>query len=111
MCKIGPPRPHFRRSHADSRVASAKMAFYTSQMDISITEFKQRCLEIVRRVEKTGRPVTIRRRGKVVAQLEPSPSAEMAGMKPWEQLRALGGQLSAKPGESVLRDEDFEALR
>ena len=28
-----------------------------------------------------------------------------------EQLRALGGQLKAKPGESVLRDEDFEALR
>jgi antitoxin (DNA-binding transcriptional repressor) of toxin-antitoxin stability system len=111
MCKIGPPRPHFRRNHADSRVASAKMAIYTSEMDISITEFKQRCLEIVRSVEKTGRPVTIRRRGKVVAQLEPSPSTEMAGMKPWEQLRALGGQLSAKPGESVLRDEDFEALR
>lgn len=80
-------------------------------MDISISEFKQRCLEIVRRVEQTGRPVTIRRRGKAVAQLEPSPSANMAGMKPWEQLRALGGQLQAEPGESVLRDEDFEALR
>ncbi len=36
-------------------------------MDISITEFKHRCLEIVRRVEKTGRPVTIRRDGKAVA--------------------------------------------
>jgi prevent-host-death family protein len=80
-------------------------------MDISITEFKQRCLEIVRRVEQTGRSVTIRRRGKAVARLEPSPSAGMAGMKPWEQLRALGGQLQAEPGESVLRDEDFEALR
>lgn len=80
-------------------------------MDISITEFKQRCLEIVRRVERTGRPVTIRRRGRAVAQLEPSPSADMAGKKPWEQLRALGGQLRAEPGESVLRDEDFESLR
>lgn len=80
-------------------------------MDISITEFKQRCLEIVRRVEKTGRPVTIRRRGRAVAQLEPSPSADMAGLKPWEQLRTLGGRLQAEPGESVLRDEDFEALR
>lgn len=80
-------------------------------MDISITEFKQRCLEIVRRVEKTGKPVTIRRRGRVVAQLERSPSADTADMKPWEQLRALGGQLQGEPGESVLRDEDFEALR
>ena len=92
-------------------VATPQMAIYTSQMDISITEFKHRCLEIVRRVEKTGRPVTIRRRGKAVAQLEPSPSPLTAGMKPWEQLRALGGQLKAEPGESVLRDEDFEALR
>jgi prevent-host-death family protein len=87
------------------------MAIYTLRMDISITEFKHRCLEIVRRVEKTGRPVTIRRRGKAVAQLEPSPSTLTAGMKPWEQLRALGGTLKAEPGESVLRDEDFEALR
>lgn len=87
------------------------MTIYTPQMDISITEFKQRCLEIVRRVEQTGRPVTIRRRGRAVAQLEPSPSAEAAGMKPWERLRALGGKLQAEPGESVLRDEDFEALR
>ncbi len=88
------------------------MAIYNSQMDISITEFKHRCLEIVRRVEKTGKPVTIKRRGRVVAQLEPSSSSASASpMKPWEQLRALGGNLLAAPGESVLRDEDFEAMR
>lgn len=87
------------------------MAIYAQKMDISITEFKHRCLEIVRRVEKTGKPVTIRRRGKAVAQLEPSPPTLTTGLKPWEQLRALGGQLKAEPGESVLRDEDFEALR
>ena len=87
------------------------MAIYSSQMDISITEFKHRCLEIVRGVEKTGRTVTIRRRGKAVAQLEPSPASLTAGLKPWEQLRMLGGQLKAAPGESVLRDDDFEALR
>jgi antitoxin (DNA-binding transcriptional repressor) of toxin-antitoxin stability system len=80
-------------------------------MDISITEFKQRCLEIVRGVEQSRRPVTIRRRGKAVARLEPSPAGDLAGLKPWEQLRALGGHLQAKPGESALRDEDFEALR
>ena len=111
MYKFRSRRPRFRRNQRDFPVASTKMSIYTSEMDISITEFKQRCLEIVRRVEKTGRPVTIRRRGKIVAQLEPSPSADMAGMKPWEQLRAMGGQLSTQPGESILRDEDFEALR
>lgn len=80
-------------------------------MDISITEFKQRCLEILRHVENTGSPVTIRRRGKAVAQLVPSLSAPMARMKPWEQLQALGGQLKTKPGAALLLDGDFEALR
>jgi prevent-host-death family protein len=81
-------------------------------MDISVTEFKQRCLEIIRRVERTGKPVAITRRGKVVARLHPTLGGTSdANLKPWEQLRAMGGRLLAEPGESVLRDEDFEALR
>jgi len=81
-------------------------------MDIAVTAFKQRCLELVRRVEKSGRSVTITRRGKVVARLAPplSRSSEMA-TPPWEHLRSLGGELLAAPGESVLRDGDFQALR
>ena len=81
-------------------------------MDISITEFKQRCLEILREVERTGQAVTIRRRGKIVARVEPpSPSQARANMKPWERVRLMGGRLLAKPDESVLREKDFEALR
>ena len=81
-------------------------------MDISVTEFKQRCFEIIRRVERTGRPVAITRRGKVVARLQPTLGGTSdANLKPWAQLRAMGGRLLAEPGESVLRDEDFEALR
>jgi len=81
-------------------------------MDISVTEFKQRCLEIIRRVEETGKPVTITRRGKAVARLQSPPMADLKKTaKPWEQLRAMGGRLLAEPGESVLRDEDFEVLR
>ena len=79
-------------------------------MDISVTEFKQRCLEIVRRVEKTGKSVTITRRGKAVACLEPS-ARDGHAQKPWERLRALGGAFLAKPEESALRDDDFEAAR
>ena len=82
-----------------------------TNMNISVTEFKQHCLEIIRQVEKTGRPVAITRRGKVVVRLTPSWPAGHGGLKPWEQLRALGGRLLAEPGESVLHDEDFEALR
>lgn len=80
-------------------------------MDITVTEFKHRCLEIVRRVERTGQSVAITRRGKVVARLAPSGSSASPKHKPWEALRALGGRMLAEPGESVLRDEDFEALR
>jgi len=80
-------------------------------MDISVTDFKHRCLEIVRRVERTGRGVAITRRGKVVAHLEPSPPDTATSQTPWERLQVLGGSLHASPGESVARDEDFEALR
>lgn len=87
------------------------MAIYNSKMDITVTAFKHHSLEIIRQVEESGKPVAITRRGKVVARLNRSEPAGNGALKPWEQLRALGGRLLAKPGESVLRDEDFEALR
>lgn len=80
-------------------------------MDISVTEFKMRCLAIIRGVERTGKPVTITRRGKVVARIEPRGAQANRDRKPWEQLRAMGGRLLASPGESALPDEDFKALR
>jgi prevent-host-death family protein len=87
------------------------MAIYNSDMDISVTEFKHRCLEIIRRVEETGKPVAITRRGKVVARLNPPARDNSKNeLAPWERLRQ-SGRLLAEPGESVLRDEDFDALR
>jgi antitoxin (DNA-binding transcriptional repressor) of toxin-antitoxin stability system len=81
-------------------------------MDISITYFKQHCLAIIRRLEKTGAAVAITRHGRVVAQLRPpAPPAATQAARPWERLRAMGGRLRAEPGESVVRDRDFEALR
>jgi prevent-host-death family protein len=80
-------------------------------MDISVTEFKQRCLEIVRQVERTGKAVTITRRGKVVARLAPSGlRTEDSQLKPWERLRGTA-ECDFEPGESELREEDFEAMR
>lgn len=81
-------------------------------MDISVTEFKHRCLAIIRNAEKTGKPVTITRRGKVIARLQPAKMPEEAAhLRPWEHLRAMGGSLRGEPGESVLRNEDFESTR
>ena len=81
------------------------------KMTISVTEFKAHCLDIVRRVEATGEVVTITRRGKVVARLSPCTEGKAGELTPWERLQALGGKLLAAPEESVLLDEDFEALR
>jgi len=86
------------------------MVIYDLKMDISVTEFKARCLDLIRQVEDTGNAITIRRRGKIVARLEPASSGSGLG-KPWEQLRALGGSTQVKANESVWADEDFEALR
>ncbi len=81
-------------------------------MDISVTAFKQQCLAIIREVERTGTPVAITRRGRVVAQVRrPGPAHGTVETKPWERLRAVGGRLLAGPDESVAKDEDFEAFR
>lgn len=88
------------------------MTIYNLSMAISVTAFKQHCLAIIRRVERSGRPVAITRRGKVVARLQPpGPPAAAQGLKPWEYLRLQGGRLNAAPGESVVGDEEFEAFR
>jgi antitoxin (DNA-binding transcriptional repressor) of toxin-antitoxin stability system len=80
---------------------SAEMTLQGPAMEISITEFKNRCLEIIRELEKSGRPVLVTRRGMVVARLE-KPT------RPRERLQRLGGRLMGDPGESVLHDSDFE---
>jgi antitoxin (DNA-binding transcriptional repressor) of toxin-antitoxin stability system len=63
-------------------------------------------------MEKTGTPVVITRRGKVVARLQPPPRLSgRRAEKPWERLRAMGGRLLAQPGESVFKNAHFDALR
>jgi prevent-host-death family protein len=78
-------------------------------MAISVTELKHRCLEIVRGIERTGRSVSITRRGRVVASLQPAAESR-ASLRPWERLRG-SAECRFTAVESVLNDEDFEALR
>ncbi len=86
------------------------MAIYNTNMDISVTEFKHRCLEIIRSVEKTGKPVTLTRRGKAVAQLEAPPFQGTAdGVKPWERLRGRAKWL-AEPEETFVSEHDLKGL-
>ena len=78
-------------------------------MDISVTDFKAHCMDLIRKVE-AGATVTIQRHGKTVARLEAAGSSG-ADDKPWERLRGLGGKVLAETDESVLTERDFEALR
>jgi antitoxin (DNA-binding transcriptional repressor) of toxin-antitoxin stability system len=79
-------------------------------MDISVTEFRASCLELIRRVEIVGEPVDIKRRGKVVARLTRPPMPAKVTPKAWEVLRG-SGKLTAEPEESVIGELEFEASR
>ena len=43
---------------------------------ILISEFKAKCLEILLRVQKTGRPVVVTRRGQHIAEIRPPAPVE-----------------------------------
>jgi antitoxin (DNA-binding transcriptional repressor) of toxin-antitoxin stability system len=83
---------------------------YDFHMDISVTQFRANCLELIRRVETGGEAIDIKRRGKVVARLSPPPTPSQVRRKPWERLRG-SGELLAEPGESVLHERELEAAR
>ena len=79
-------------------------------MDISVTEFRAQCLELIRRVEAGGEDVQIRRHGRVVARLTPPSRPGGTGQPPWRVLRG-SGVLQVEPADSVLEAQDFDALR
>jgi len=74
---------------------------------ITVTEFKLHCLDVIRRVERDGTVVDLTRRGKVVARLVPTAAAPQ-GTPTWLRLRGRG-QLRARPEESVLDANAFDA--
>jgi len=52
-----------------------------SEKTISASEFKARCLALMDRVSRTGRPVAITKRGKVVARLVPGDPVKQRPLK------------------------------
>lgn len=69
-------------------------------MTISVTELKARLLEIVREVEREGKPVDVERHGKVVARIVPAATTRV---RPWEALRG-SAVFHGDPEESVWID-------
>jgi prevent-host-death family protein len=51
---------------------------------VAAAEFKARCLRLIDQVYDTGQPITITKRGKVVAVLQPAGHDDA---KPWLRLR------------------------
>ena len=74
---------------------------------ITATDFKARCLSLMERVRRTGKPLLITKRGRVIAQLAPPPEEDQ---QPWRRLRGsvtrMGDVISP-----VVKESDIEALR
>ncbi len=108
----GEPLPPSRASHSltyGSAITLSSMAPVAASAT-TITLWPAARTPNSRSMERQRGAIT--RRGKVVAQLRtPAVSKSGGAQKPWERLRAMGGRLLADPGESVIRDKDFEALR
>ena len=77
--------------------------------EVSISEFKAKCLAILERVRKTRKPVRITRFGKPVAEVvAPSPVKDVA-----EWIGSMTGQMEILGDivSPVIDENDIEALR
>ena len=74
---------------------------------IAAAEFKAKCLSIIDRVHDRGEPVTITKRGRVVARLVPAGDEDE---KPW--LRARGTLLRYDdPFEPAVPEDEIDCLK
>ena len=74
---------------------------------VAATEFKARCLALIDQVHDTGKPITITKRGKPVAVLQPLADEDA---KPWLKLR---GTITfyKDPFKPVLDESDIDVLK
>lgn len=70
-------------------------------------EFKARCLALIDRVRDRGEPITITKRGRVVARLVPAGDEED---RPWLTLRGRGRWTGDRVAP-VVREQDLEVLK
>ncbi|MGH7823483.1 MAG: type II toxin-antitoxin system prevent-host-death family antitoxin [Candidatus Binatia bacterium] len=76
-------------------------------MKVTSTEFKARCLEMMERVRRTRRPLTMTKRGRIVAQLAPPPPEEA---RAWRRLRGSATHVGDVVSP-VVDKRDVRALR
>jgi len=76
-------------------------------MRIAAAEFKAKCLALLDRVSEDGQPITITKRGRVVARLVP---AEDQDERPWLRIRGRA-RWTGDPIAPVVDDDEIDALR
>jgi prevent-host-death family protein len=70
-------------------------------MKMNATEFKAKCLAVIDRVHARREPVTITKRGRIVARLVPDESNEE---RPWLRLRKRPATWHGDPFAPVVSD-------
>ncbi len=74
-------------------------------MQITVTEFKAKCLRLIDEVSKTGSVLEISKHGKPVAKIVP-----IQAERPWEQLRGVG-RFKGDAMAPVISSAEIEALK
>jgi prevent-host-death family protein len=76
-------------------------------MKVAAAEFKAKCLAYLDEVHAHGRPITITKRGRVVARLVPADDDEQ---RPWLKVRGRA-QWTGDPFAPAVNEADIDALR
>ena len=77
-----------------------------SDLTVPAAEFKAKCLALIDRVRERGEPITITKRGRVVARLVP---AGDENERPWIALRGRG-RWTGSPFAPVVEEDEVVAL-
>jgi prevent-host-death family protein len=76
-------------------------------MKIAAAEFKAKCLALIDRVHDSGDPITITKRGRVVARLV---AAEEEDARPWLRVRGLA-HWTGDPFAPAVDEADINAVK
>jgi prevent-host-death family protein len=79
----------------------------TDDVKYPAAEFKAKCLALIDRVRERGEPITITKRGRVVARLVPAGDEDD---RPWSALRGRG-RWTGDPFAPVVDEREIEVLK
>ena len=76
-------------------------------MRVAASDFKARCLALIDRVRERGEPITITKRGRVVARLVPAADEDD---RPWQRLRGTARWIG-DPFAPAVEEAEIDSLR